>query len=90
MKHHFTLVEQPQANGQVEVANKIVLRGLKKRLDGTKGAWADELRSILWSYRTNLHLITGETPFKLTYGVNTMILVKFEEPSPRVIFLDPS
>ena len=38
VKHHFKLVEHPQANGQVEAANKIILRGLKKRLDDKKGA----------------------------------------------------
>ena len=29
---------------------------------------------------------TGKTPFKLTYGVDTMIPIEVEEPSPRVIF----
>ena len=38
VKHHFTSVEHPKANGQVEVANKVILRGLQKRLDDLKGA----------------------------------------------------
>ena len=38
MKHHFTSVEHPQANSQVEVAYKVMLRGLTKRLNKVKGA----------------------------------------------------
>ncbi|XP_057730164.1 uncharacterized protein LOC130945468 [Arachis stenosperma] len=32
IKYQFTSVEHPQANGQVEAANKVILAGLKKRL----------------------------------------------------------
>ena len=85
-RHHFTSVEHPQANGQVEVANKVILCGLKKRLDDKKGAWADELGSVLWSYRTTPHSTMGESPFKLTYGVDAMIPIEVGEPSPRLIF----
>ena len=31
------LVEHPQTNGLVEVANKVILIGLKKRLEKAKG-----------------------------------------------------
>ena len=40
IKHQFTSVEHPQANGQAEAANKVILAGLKKRLQDAKGAWA--------------------------------------------------
>ncbi|XP_016185408.1 uncharacterized protein LOC107627044 [Arachis ipaensis] len=63
VSHRFSLVEHPQTNGQVESANKIIVKGLKKRLDEAKGLWADELRSVLWSYRTTPQTATGETPF---------------------------
>ena len=33
VKYHFTLVEHPQVNGQVEAPDKDILQGLKKRLD---------------------------------------------------------
>jgi IS30 family transposase len=36
IKQHFAFVEHPQTNGQDEVANKVILRGLKKRLDEAK------------------------------------------------------
>ena len=83
-------MEHPQANGQIEAANKVILRGLKKRLEDKKGSWADKLGSVLWSYRTTPHSTTGETPFKLTYREDAMIPMEVEEPSPRVIFWSTS
>ncbi|XP_029150774.1 uncharacterized protein [Arachis hypogaea] len=60
IKQKFSSVEHPQTNEQVESANKVILLGLKKRLDNKKGAWADELASVLWSYRTKRY---GGNPF---------------------------
>ncbi|XP_048605535.1 uncharacterized protein LOC125583040 [Brassica napus] len=42
----------PQGNGQVESSNKLIIDGIKKRLDLKKGHWADELDRVLWSHRT--------------------------------------
>ena len=33
----------PQGNGQAEVVNKVIVNGLKKRLDDVKGKWVEEL-----------------------------------------------
>ncbi|XP_015971085.1 uncharacterized protein LOC107494552 [Arachis duranensis] len=63
IKKKFSSVEHPQTNGQVEAANKVILLGLKKRLDKKKGAWADELASVLWSYRTTEQSSTGKPLF---------------------------
>ncbi|XP_057734342.1 uncharacterized protein LOC130949710 [Arachis stenosperma] len=84
-KQKFSSVEHVQRNGQVESANKVILKGLKKRLEGKKGSWADKLASVLWSYRTSPQSSTSETPFRLTYGVDAIILVKIGEPSPRLL-----
>ncbi|XP_057721199.1 uncharacterized protein LOC130935456 [Arachis stenosperma] len=85
IKQRFSSVEHPQTNGQVESANKIILLGLKKRLDNKKGAWADELASVLWSYRTTEQSSTKETPFRLTYGSDAVIPVEIGKPSPRLL-----
>nr|XP_025679639.1 uncharacterized protein LOC112779552 [Arachis hypogaea] len=85
IRQKFSSVEHPQTNGQVESANRIILSGLKKRLDNKKGAWADELASDLWSYRTTEQSSTKETPFRLTYGVDAVIPVEVGEPSPRLL-----
>ncbi|XP_057756151.1 uncharacterized protein LOC130975360 [Arachis stenosperma] len=84
-KTEVLLGRAPQTNGQVESANKIILLGLKKRLDNKKGAWADELASVLWSYRTTEQSSTKETPFRLTYGLDAVIPVEIGEPSPRLL-----
>ncbi|KAI3448580.1 hypothetical protein Pfo_005245 [Paulownia fortunei] len=68
IKQHFTSVAHPQANGQVEVTNRIILQGIKTRLDRSGGGWVDELDSVLWAYRTTPRTTTGETPFSLVYG----------------------
>lgn len=40
----------PQSNGQVEATNKIIINGLKKRLEKAKGNWVKELPNVLWTY----------------------------------------
>lgn len=37
----------PQANGQVEAANKTIKYPLKRKLEASKGAWVDELPQVL-------------------------------------------
>ena len=59
----FTSVAHPQANGQAEVANRIILDGQKKRVEKAQGSWEDELLPILWAYRTTCKVSTGATPF---------------------------
>ena len=47
IKNHYFLPAHPQANGQVEVTNRSLLKIIKIRLEGAKGIWPDELPSIL-------------------------------------------
>ncbi|GAU41894.1 hypothetical protein TSUD_170050 [Trifolium subterraneum] len=81
---HFTSVEHPQTNGQAEAANRVILRGLRRRMGASKGNWTEELHNVLWSYRTTPHSTTGETPFRLTYGTEAVIPVEMGEPSSRI------
>ncbi|XP_029128237.1 uncharacterized protein LOC109802001 [Cajanus cajan] len=83
VRHRFTSVEHPQSNGLAEAANKVILNELKKRLDSAKGTWAEELHEVLWAYRCTPQSSTKETPFRLTYETDAMILVKVGEPSFR-------
>jgi len=62
----------PQGNGQAESSNKLIIDGIKKRLDLKKGHWADELDGVLWSHRTTPRGSTKATPFSLAYGVEAM------------------
>ena len=89
IKQHFTSVAHPQANGQIELANRTILHGLKARVDKADGSWVDELPSILWSYRTTRRGSTGETPFRLCYGSEALIPVEIGVPTLRVEHFDP-
>jgi len=82
IKQVFASVEHPQTNGQVESANRILLRGLKRRLEKAKGAWAEEVPRIVWAYHTTPQTSTMETSFSLVYGSDTMIPVEIHESSP--------
>jgi transposase InsO family protein len=88
IKHLFTSVYHPQANGQVENANRTLLDGIKKRLEGAAGNWVDILPSVLWAYRTTHRVATGETPFSLTYGTEAVVPIEIGEPSLRVEHYD--
>ena len=62
-----------QGNGQVEAVNKVIVNGLKKRLDGANVRWVEELPHVLWTYRTTPRRSTRETPFSMTYGSEAVI-----------------
>jgi hypothetical protein len=51
IEHRFSSVYFPQANGQVEVSNRTLLDGLKKRLETTAGNWPNiPYRSMVVSH----------------------------------------
>ena len=61
-----------------------MLKIIKTRLEGVKGIWLKELPSVLWAYRTMTRTPTGETPFRLTYRSEAVILVEVGLTSYRV------
>ena len=83
IKQVFAFVEHPQTNGQVESANRILLRGLKWRLEKAKGTCAEEVPRIVWAYHTTPQSSIKETPFSLVYGSGAMIPVEIHESLPR-------
>ncbi|XP_063942737.1 uncharacterized protein LOC135150384 [Daucus carota subsp. sativus] len=85
----FTSVAHPQANGQAEVANRIILDGLKKRVEKAHGSWAEETLPILWAYRTTCKVSTGATPFQLAYGAEAVVPLEITHTSPRVQQYEP-
>ena len=83
IKNQFSSPGHSQANGQTEVTNWTLLKIIKTRLDDAKGAWPEELPNVLWAYRTIARTSTGETPFRLTYGTEAVILVEVGVTSIR-------
>ena len=83
IKNQYSSPRHPQANGQTKVTNRTLLRIIKAKLDEAKGAWPEELPNVLWAYRTTARTPTGETPFRLTYGTEAVILVEIGVASTR-------
>jgi hypothetical protein len=73
----------PQANGQAEFSNKIIINNLKKRLKEKKGKWAEELPFALWADRTTSKNATGQTPFSLVFGAEAVIPTEMVIPTAR-------
>ena len=71
--NRYSTPAYPQGNGQAEAINKVIVNGIKKRLDDAKGKWVEKLPHVLWTYRTTPRRSTGETPFSMTYGAETVI-----------------
>ena len=42
IKNIYSTSAYPQGNGQAEAVNKVIVSGLKKRLDDAKGKWMEE------------------------------------------------
>ncbi|XP_042444105.1 uncharacterized protein K02A2.6-like [Zingiber officinale] len=84
----FTSVAYPQNNGQAEVTNWEILRGLRARLDHVGGSWVNGLPRILWALRTTPKEATDVTPFYLVYGGEAMVPVEVEVESDRVHLYD--
>ncbi|XP_077215756.1 uncharacterized protein LOC143850386 [Tasmannia lanceolata] len=57
---------------------------LQEEGEDAKSTWASELPNELWAYRTTPRTATGESPFNLAFGVETVIPVEIVIPSPRV------
>ena len=84
IKNRYSTPAYRQSTGQAEAINKTILNGLKKRLDGAKGGWAEKLPNVVWAYRTTQKWSTRETPFSLTYGAEVVIPAEINLCSARV------
>ena len=87
--NRYSTPTYPQGNGQAEAVNKIIVSGLKKRLDDAKGKWVEELPHVLWTYRTTPRRSTGETPFSMTYGTKAVIPLETGFPTSRTSSFNP-
>jgi hypothetical protein len=94
IKLNYASVSHPQSNGQVEKANGLVCKGIKKRLRvplrRAAGAWVEELPSVLWSLRTTPNRSTKYTPFFMVYGAEAVMPSDIKFDAPRVVAYDES
>ena len=66
--NRYSTSAYPQGNEQAETINKVIVNGLKKRLDDVKGKWVEELPHVLWTYWITSRRSTMEMPFSMIYG----------------------
>ncbi|GAA0171164.1 hypothetical protein LIER_25261 [Lithospermum erythrorhizon] len=86
IEQRFAPVYYPQSNGQIEVMNRTIFKGIKKNLaqsGASGGAWIEELSLVLWSLRTTPSHATCETPFSLIYGTEAVVPVEVGLPTLR-------
>ncbi|KAI3445287.1 hypothetical protein Pfo_001952 [Paulownia fortunei] len=72
-----------------KVINRTILQHIKIRLGVAKGAWVDELHSVLWAYQTTPRTPIGESPFSLMYGTEVVALTEIDETSWRIEHYTP-
>ncbi|XP_074352237.1 uncharacterized protein LOC141691395 [Apium graveolens] len=83
------ILAHPQENVQAEVTNRIVLDGLKKRVERSKNTWENELLPILWAYRTTCKVTTEVTPFMLDFGAEVVVPLEITHGSHRIKAYEP-
>ena len=86
----YSTLAYPQGNGQAKAINKVIMSGLKKRLDDAKGKWVEELTHVLWTYRTTPRRSTEETPFSMTYRAEAVIPLEIGFSTLRTSSFTPS
>ena len=89
IRNRYSTLAYPQGNGQAEANNKVIVNGLKKRLDDAKGRWVEELLHVLWTYRTTPRRLIGERPFSMTYRAEAVIPLEIGFPTLRMSLFTP-
>ncbi|GJR25197.1 reverse transcriptase domain-containing protein [Tanacetum coccineum] len=84
IQQSFTSIYHPQGNGQVEVTNRDIIKGIEKRLGRSHHGWVDELLQVLWAHKTHPKSSHGETHFSLTYGTEAVIPSEISVETERI------
>jgi transposase InsO family protein len=88
INHQPSSTVHPQMNGQVELANRLILQWMKTRifndLEAKGKNWHKELPSMLWALRTNINRATIDTPFHLVYEADAVLPPEIFLESARV------
>eukprot|EP00253_Pinus_taeda_P003292 PITA_03292 len=84
IKHRTSTPYHPQANGQVEVTNRVLEGILTKVVSSSRKDWVDRLVEATWAYNTTWKTTTGFTPYELVYGKKALLSIEFEHNTSRV------
>eukprot|EP00253_Pinus_taeda_P005692 PITA_05692 len=84
-EHDSSTPYYPQANGQVEVVNKVLVTMLQHTIGMHKSNWNLMLFSSLWAYRTLVKDAMRFIPFQLVYGLEATLPIECEIPSLKLV-----
>ncbi|MCO5614527.1 hypothetical protein L7F22_068810 [Adiantum nelumboides] len=82
--HRKSAPYHPQANGQAESTNKILVTVLTKIVSESRADWDQKLHSALWAYRVAYKTSIDTTPFNMVYGIQAILPLEFLIPTLRV------
>ncbi|MCO5581406.1 hypothetical protein L7F22_035290 [Adiantum nelumboides] len=82
--HRKSAPYHPQANGQAESTNNILMTVLTKIVSELRADWDQNLHSALWTYRVAYKASIGTTPFNMVYGIQAILPLEFIIPTLRV------
>ena len=68
----------PQANGLAESTNKTLQNILRKIVNENRTDWDKKLHSAIWAYRTTYKTSIQTTPFRLAFGLEAIMPIKFQ------------
>jgi transposase InsO family protein len=76
LRHENSTPYYPQANGQVEEINKILITMLRRMIGIHKTSWHTMFFSSCWAYQTSVKSATEFTPFQLVYGLEAILSIE--------------
>ena len=74
----------PQANGQAEASNQIMIKLIKKKIEEQPRKWHSTLNEALWAYRMAYHGSIKTSPYELVYGHNAVLPWEIQTGSRQV------